>query len=185
MNGNALTFRRAHELRRRVKTHRLAVQQGAKECCRLVALQPCRDIDQQGEARRMRLGKAVFSKPFDLIEDPLGESLLVTLLQHAADQSVPERSQPTASLPGRHRAAQLVGLTGRKAGGDDCELHDLLLKDRHSQSPLEHASDRLARIADIFLAVSAPEIRMHHIALNRARTDNRNLDDEVVITPGL
>ena len=67
----------------------------------------------------------------------LGELALVALLDHAADQPVVERAEPALALPGRHRAAQAVGLAGREVGGEDRELHHLLLEDRHAARALQ------------------------------------------------
>ena len=77
--------------------------------------------------------------------------------------------EPAFALPRRHRAAQLIGLAGRETGGDDRELHDLLLEDRHAERALEHALHGLARIADRFEPLPPAQIRMHHAALDRAR----------------
>ena len=40
----------------------------------------------------------------------------------------------------------------------------------------------LARIGDLFLARTAPQIRMHHVALDRPRANDRDLDHEIVVT---
>ena len=74
---DAVPPRVLHELRRRVEAHRLAVEQRGAERRRLVPLEPRRGVDQQREARRVRLGKAVFAEALDLLEDPLGEFLRV------------------------------------------------------------------------------------------------------------
>ena len=49
-----------------------------------MVLQPGRDVDQQGEAGGVRLGKAVFAEAADLPEHALGEFL---------------RTSPLASMP--------------------------------------------------------------------------------------
>jgi hypothetical protein len=43
----------------------------------------------------------------------------VAALGHAGEQLLLEGLQPALALPGGHRPAQLVGLAGREAGGDD------------------------------------------------------------------
>ena len=59
--------------RRRVKAHRLGVEQRASKLRRIVAFEPGRRISDQGEARRMAFGKTVLAEAADLLENPLGE----------------------------------------------------------------------------------------------------------------
>jgi len=40
-------------------------------------LEPRRHVDEQREARRMRLREAVFAESLDLVEEPLGELAVV------------------------------------------------------------------------------------------------------------
>ena len=63
----------AHQLGRRIKTHRLAVEQRRGERGRIVMLQPGRDVDQQREAGGVRFGKAVFAEAADLPKHRFGE----------------------------------------------------------------------------------------------------------------
>ena len=56
-------------LRGRVETQRLTVEQRGGERCGMVAFEPRARIDQQREARRVRLGKAVAGESLDLLED--------------------------------------------------------------------------------------------------------------------
>ena len=64
-----------------------------------------------------------------------------------------EACETALAPPGGHRAAQLVGLAGREAGGDDGQLHDLLLEDRHAAGAFEHGVDRRRYLLDRFLAL--------------------------------
>ena len=93
------------ELRRRVETHGLAVEQGAAECRRVVVLEPGRHIGKQGKAGGVGFGKAVIAEALDLFEELLGEISLVAALQHAPDQLLAVGFQTALALPGRHGAA--------------------------------------------------------------------------------
>ena len=165
----------AHQLRGRVEAHRLGVEQGRQEGGRLVALEPAGDVDQQRETGRVALRKTVLAETLDLLEDALGEIEVVAALQHAADHLLLEVMQAPLALPGGHRAAQLVGFAGREAGGHDGHLHHLLLEDRHAERALERRLDLVARILDRFQALAAPQVRMHHAALDRARAARSRL----------
>ena len=66
-----------------------------------------------------------------------GELAVVAVVDHALDQLVVELVDAALALPGRHRAAQLVGLAAREAGRDHRDLHHLLLEDRHAERALQ------------------------------------------------
>ena len=170
----------AHELRRCIKAHGLTVDERRAECRRLMALQPGGRVDQQGKARRMRFRKAIFAEAEDLVEYLPGEALRIATLVHAVDQAPLERSQTALALPGRHGPAQPVGLAGREARRNDRQLHDLLLENRHAERTLEHLLHGLTRIGHGLLAIAAPQVRMHHLALDRSRPHDRHFDHEIV-----
>jgi hypothetical protein len=110
----------------------------------------------------------------------LGEIALITVFDHAFDHLGLERTDGADPAEGGHGAAQLVGLAGREAAGDDGDVHRLLLEQRHAQ--------RLASTASVPAwettpapALSAAQVGMDHVALDRAGADNRHLDDQIVI----
>ena len=82
-----------------------------------------------------------------------------------------------------HRAAQLIRLSGREARSLDGQAHALLLKERYAQRALEHGLQLWMGVRDRFCAAAAANVRMHHVALNRARTNDGDLHDDVVKTP--
>src|SRR6266567_9496258 len=96
----------------------------------------------------MRLGKTVFAEAQDLLIDLSRERFVVAALAHADDQTLLEMLEPALAFPRRHRAPQLVGLARREAGGDNGELHHLLLENRHAECALEHAFNRVAGVRD-------------------------------------
>ena len=62
------------------------------------------------------------------------------------------RFQRPTKIPRPHAAAQLIGFARGVVGGEDGELHHLLLEQRDTQGPTEDAL-QLRRVADLFLAV--------------------------------
>ncbi len=107
--------------------------------------------------------------------------LPVTSLAHTAYQSFLERAESAAAFPGGHRTTQAVRLARRETGCDHRELHDLLLENRYAQRALQNLAHPLARIDDGLLARTPAQVRVHHVALDRARANDRDLDDEVVV----
>ena len=93
------------QLRGCIETHRLTIEQGGQERSRFVAFQPGADIDEQGETRRMALGKTVFAEPLNLGKDRLGKVTLVAPRQHAVHDSGVKGVEPAFASPGRHGAA--------------------------------------------------------------------------------
>ena len=130
---DAVFPRIAHDLCRRVKTHRLRVQECGGKDVRITAFEPGRSVDQEREARRVAFRKAVFAEAFDLLETALREFALVTIGKHAVDHLALESADGADTLEGRHGTAQPVGLRWREAGGDNGDLHRLLLEQRHAQ----------------------------------------------------
>src|SRR6267154_5140879 len=63
----------AHDLRRRIEAHGLAIDEGRREDIRIVAFDPGRGIDQDGKACRVTFRKAVIAKTLDLFEATRGE----------------------------------------------------------------------------------------------------------------
>ena len=135
---DAMVARVADQLRRRVKAHRLGVQDRRAEDVGIEGLEPAGGIDQQSEGGGVAFRKAVFAEPFDLLEAALGEFLSdsrsATMPSIIRCAIVADRA---GALEGRHGAAQLVGLAGREAAGVDGDLHRLLLEQRHAERLLE------------------------------------------------
>src|SRR5579862_2368668 len=103
---HAMGARIAHQLRRRIESHRLTVDEGCAKCRRLVVLEPGGAVYEEGEARGVGFRKAVLPEPQYLIEYLMSEALGIAPLAHAIDQLALERFQAALALPGRHRAAQ-------------------------------------------------------------------------------
>src|SRR6185503_6287733 len=120
----------------------------------------------------------------DLPEDLSCEFLRVAALAHAADESLLEWAETALALPGRHRPAQAVRLTARETRCDDGQLHHLLLEDRHAERALEDAFDLGAWVGHRLLPAPPAQVRVNHVALDRAGSDDRYLDHEVVIALG-
>ena len=139
----------------------------------------------------MTFREAVFAKALDLLEAAFGKGALIAAAHHAVDEFVFEEMNRAVVAEGRHGAAQPIGFVRRELGGVDGDLHRLLLKQRHAQRsfqdifqfigrPLRGIGRRIMLGID---PVAAAQIGMHHVALDRPRPHDRNLDDEVVEAP--
>ena len=168
-----------------VETHGPAVNQRAGKCGRFVALQPATGVGQQGKACGVGLGKTIAAKPLDLFEDQLGELRRIAVFLHPGSQAQLVRFKPTVAFPGRHGATQLVGLPGAVVGGNNGDLHHLLLEQRHPKRALQHLAQLLGRIGFKLFTVSSPQIRMHHATLDRPGSHDRYLNDKVIELFGL
>ena len=170
-----------------IKTHRLRIKQAAGEHRGVIMLDPRRDIDEPRERLRMAFGEAIAAEPLDLLEAALGEILLVPARDHAADHLLTEIVDRSDVAKGRHRAAQAVGFLRSKFGGGDRQIHRLFLKERHAEGVTQNFAQFIGimrrvgrRIFDLFLSVPPSQIGMHHIALDRSGTDDRDLHDQII-----
>ena len=178
---DAVGRRVLHQLRGAVEAHGQAVEYPTVEGRRLVALEPGGDVDQEREARGVGFREAVFAESLDLLEDALRELPVVAAFEHAVDQFALEGLKAPAPLPRRHGAAQLIRLAGGEARRHHREFDHLLLEDRDAEGAFEHLAHRIARIGHRLLAFAAAQIRMHHVALDRAGADDRDLDHQIVV----
>src|SRR5690606_15306693 len=127
-------------------------------------------------------------KTLDLAETAVCEFPAICALHHTADPGSLELNHPARSLEGRHGTAQLVGFRGLKPCRRDGDLHHLLLKERNAQRPLQNRLELRLLVMDLLaleLLLPSLQIRVHHIALDRARADDRHFDDQIVEAPWL
>ena len=172
----------AHDLGGSVEPHRLRVKQRAGENAGMVFLDPGAGIDQQGKTGGVTFGKAIAAEPFDLAETARREISVIPVRRHPAHEPVVKRADAAMFLERGQRAAQPIRFVGRKSGTDDGDLHRLFLKKRHAQRLAQNLAQRIGGEADLFLAIPAPDERMHHVALNGAGADNGDLDHQIVKT---
>jgi len=178
----------AHQLRRRIKTHGLGVQDGGAEDIRIISLQPTGGIDEQCEGGRMAFRKTIFAKALNLPEAALGEVGIVTIADHAINHLLLEGMDGADPTEGRHGPTQPVRFPRRETGRRDGDLHRLFLEQRHAKRPFQHHLQLLARIIDrpAQTEVLPPlQIGVYHVALNRPWPDNRHLDHQIIKASGL
>ena len=147
----------------------------------MMTLDPGRGVNQQCEAGSVRFGKAVFAKSLDLLGDTLGKFGRQAVFPHAGPQLVLIFLQIPLASPGSHRPPQLVSLARREIGGDDGELHDLFLKDGHAICPCQNGIHLVGNALDGFPSLPPLQVGMHHLALDRTRPNQGDLDHQIVV----
>ena len=136
----------------------------------------------------MAFRKTVTAKSLDLLKTVFGEFRRVAARDHVADHLVFELADGADIAKRRHRAAQAVGFLGRELCGLDRDPHRLLLEQRHAERLVQHLVQfirrtvlgRRRRIVLLLDAVSPPQVRMHHVALDRPGPHDRHFNDEIV-----
>ncbi len=142
------------DVTRAVEAHRLVVEDRSGELGRVVGLEPCARVADDGEARRVRLVEAVGGKPFELAEDLLGHAELDTATESALDEVALDALHLGSAASFGHRAAQRVGLGEIEAGDGTRDEQDLLLVDddavgvRRAPRACRDAARRRARCRD-------------------------------------
>ena len=170
----------AHDLRRRVKTHRLGIEQSSAEDIRVMAFHEGRGIGDDGKAVGMAFRKTVGTEALELFAHAFSEIARMIVLNHAFDQFLTKLIDPSGLLEGRHGTAQLIRSAGRKTRAFDGNLHGLFLEQGYTQRPLQNLAKSRAGIINLLQFLAAPQIRMHHVALDRAWPNDRHLDDDIV-----
>ena len=165
-----------------VKSHRLRVEDRSAEDIRMMAFHPAGGVGDQREARRVAFGETVRAEAFELAERAVRELDIVAVVDHPLDELVLELVDAARELECRHRAAQLIGFTRRKAGRDHRDLHRLLLKERNAERFAEDLLQFRFGEFDRLLAFPAAQIRVDHVTLDRPGPDDGNLDDKIVET---
>ena len=128
----------------------------------------------------MAFRKAIAAEALELPKGLLGILALIAMGDHAGDQLVAEFRDAAGMFEGRHASSELVGLARGKTRACDGDAHRLFLEQRHAQGLAEHFLQLGLGIDHRLLALAPAEIRMHHIALDRTRPDDRHFDDEIV-----
>ena len=177
----------AHQLCGCVKPHGLRIQQRRTERVRVVTLKPAGHVNQLRKACRVAFRETIFTKAFDLIKTAPREVFFVTARHHPPDHLVLQQFNCATGSECRHRLAQLIGLGGGKFSRLNRDLHSLFLKNRHAQCAPQNVLQfgwimgwAGGRVGDDFLAVATPQIRMHHVTLNRTWAHDRDLDHQII-----
>jgi len=89
-----------HDRCRRVKSHRLGIEEGTGKFRWVVALEPRGRISDEREARGVTFRKAVLAEAFDLFKDSLGKLRGYSLSLHAGNQPLAMALHPSGAMPG-------------------------------------------------------------------------------------
>ena len=103
---------------------------------------------------------------------------------HAATQAFFDSSHPLGRALETHRTAEFFGFATAETGRDHRDSQELFLEDRDAERSLENRSQAFVGIDDRFAAGSAIDVGVHHLADDRTRSNDRDLDDEIVEGPG-
>src|ERR1035438_10304722 len=136
----------------------------------------------------MTFGETIAAKSLDLIEAAFRKYRIVATIDHVIDHLGFELADGADIAERRHGAAQPVGFLGGKFRGLDGDTHRLLLEQWHAEGLVQDLIQfilftvrrRRRWVAHFFNTIPSPEIRMHHVALDRTRPDDGDLDDEIV-----
>src|SRR5579875_1255772 len=185
LDSHAVAPRIVDEHFSRVEAHRLYVENRGKKHGGLVTFDVCGCIGQKRKARGVRFRKTVIGKAFQHVKELLRRFIADSVCDHAADElRIDFRHSLTRTfMP--HRAAQLIGLAGRETGGFDRHAHALFLKERYAERSLQNRLEFRMWIRHRLETVAPAQERMDHLALDRARPDDRDLNDDVVKARGL
>ncbi len=134
----------------------------------------------------MTLRETEIGECLQFLVDPVGDlSCDAVPCTHTVVEPAPQPSHPLGRAFGSHGTAQLVGLGGGEACAVHRKLHELFLKQRHTQCLSQSGFHRGMVVGDALFPVASFDVRMHRPALDRAGADQRDLDHQVVEHPWL
>ena len=188
-DSHSVPSRVVNQRRDRIETHRLRIQQSKQELRRIVRLQPGGGKRDQREAPRVRLGETVVREADEILTDLVGDFRRHVLdvaarrpREHRRAEIVQREHQLFLLADVAHRPPQRVGLAAAVAAEGHADRHRLLLKNRNALRPFQNRLERGMRIRHRLQPQSPLGIRVDELRLNRARSDQRHLHDDVVQT---
>src|SRR5206468_11838396 len=117
----------------------------------------------------------------DLTEELLGDLDGHARLAHAALEELGvELLHLPGRAPGPHRPPEAVTVRRGETRDLDRDPHDLLLVEDHAHRIAEDRLEARVEIVHGLEALLPPKEGMDGVALDRARPDDRDLDDEIV-----
>ena len=128
----------------------------------------------------MALGEPEVGEALDLVHDVVGDFTGDAARRHAHEEAVAHRRHAGPRPLRPHRLAQPVGFPRGEAGDVDRHLHELFLEQGHAERLRQALLEQRVRVRDRFLAVAAPQVRVHRTALDGSGPDQCHLDHEVV-----
>ncbi len=149
-----------------------------------MALEVGRGVDDQGETGGVTFGKAVEGERRDLPDDLFLSRSRDAPFGHASAKPDLDVLHPFDRAFEPHGATQFFGLAAGKTRRRHGDPQELFLKERHAQSPFEDRFQTGMGIGDGFAPHAPLQVGAGHLAGDRARPDDRHLDDEVVETFG-
>ena len=128
----------------------------------------------------MAFRETIGAEPFNLRKAARGEIGVIAAILHASQKPRPKFRDMTLFLERGQGTAQRIGLGRGETGPDNCDLHCLFLKQGHAQGLAQHSAQRIRGKLHRLLPIAAANEGMHHIALNRPRSDDRHLDHQII-----
>ena len=167
-----------------VEPHGLGVQQGGAERRRVMVLDPATGVHQVGEGHRVALGEAVVGEGGQLLPDELDGVGRYAPAGGPGPEALVQGGHTLPAALGPHGLAQAVSLGGGEPGHVDGQLHQLLLEQRHPESPGQGVLTQWMQVGDRLAAVAAPYVWVHRPSLDGPGPDQGYLDHQVVEAAG-
>ena len=166
----------------RVEAHRLGVDQPDEELGRVEQLQERRLVGGPGERRGVALGEAEARRT----RRPGGRAPRRPPRSSRAG-ACSRRGTGRGASPSRGSSATCPSpagtrreSAGREPGDLDRDPHHLLLVEDHAHRVAEDRLEARVEVGHRLEALLPAEVRVDGVALDRARPDDRDLDDEIV-----
>src|SRR6478672_9678218 len=128
----------------------------------------------------MRLGKAVVSECHNVCGDFVLYVLVDAAFGHAGAEAFFDLCETFVGAFETERTAKLFGLAARKSRDLHRHPKKLFLKKWYTKRAFQDRFERGVNIIDRLFPLTPCEITTQHLADDRARADDRDLNDEVI-----
>jgi len=140
------------------------------------------------EACCVAFREAIFAEALDLVEAAHRKIGIVATRNHPPHHHILQLMHHAPAAKGCHCFSQPVGFGTGEFRGVERDLHRLLLENRHAKRAREDAGKlvrrtvfgRRCRNFHRFRTAPPLEIGVHHVPLDRAGPDNRDLDHQII-----
>ena len=168
----------------RIKAHRLMRQNPRIEMLGVVNLQPGRCVHDVGKRKGMRFGKTKIGKSLNLSKNFLADILRNTALLQPLHERFTKLLHFLDTARRTHGTPELIRLRSAKTCNIHSNMHHLFLEQGNSQGLFQSRTKKWMQIAHFLFPSATTQVGMDGLSLNRARTHQSNLNDNVIKTPG-
>ncbi|MNL47232.1 hypothetical protein D3C87_1700060 [compost metagenome] len=128
----------------------------------------------------MRFRKSITSESLQLFKDSFRKFDRIAFSYHTINELLLILVNSPLKFKSSHTPSQAIRFSRCKTSCNNGNLHRLLLKQRYPERSPQNLLQLRRRVNNRFFSIPPSQVRMHHISLNWPRTNNCNLNHQVI-----